>query len=241
MNLSTSLMLACSVLTLAACSSGDTVPFNNPPPPGTYAGTVYNNAGANAHRFIVRADGSFWILLGQASLGGFFQAGFVQGANLYTSRYATGTLYDTLNPAGVLINMNTAQAGGVTVFSGNLQLALSGANSTFEGSTSVLSALSPLGLWTVRDAYGQAINLQVGAGPFSATTSLECVFTGNLAATLLGGFYDVTVSDPAGCLGVAFAAYQGIGITETPPGGLGQQLLIAAHGGGRGISLSGVR
>lgn len=233
--------LACSALLLSACSSADPETFNNPPPPGTYAGAVYSNAGANAHRLIVRTDGSYWVLLGLASYERFFQAGFVQGNNLYTSGYATGTLYDTLNPTGVLVNMNTAQAGGVTVFSGNLQLALNGANSTFEGSNSPLSPFSAAGAWTVQDAYGQAINLNVGAGPFSATTSLGCVFTGTLSATILGGFYDVTLNDPAACLGVPLSAYQGIGITETRPGGLGQQLLIAAIGAGRGISLSGVR
>jgi hypothetical protein len=234
-------VLACSVLLLAACSSADPEPFNNPPPPGTYAGPVYSNAGANAHRWIIRADGSYWVLLGLASFDRFFQAGFVQGNNLYTSRYATGTLYDSLNPTGVLINMNTAQAGGVTVFSGNLQLALNGANSTFEGSNSPLSPFSPVGAWTVQDAYGQAINLNVGAGPFSATTALGCVFTGNLSATILGGFYDVTLNDPAACLGAPLSSYQGIGITEARAGGFGQQLMIAAIGAGRGISLSGVR
>jgi hypothetical protein len=232
---------AFSTLTLGACSSSDPSPFNLPPPPGIYGGAVYNNLGANAHRFVIRADGSFWILLGVATPGVFTQSGFVQGADIYRGDYAVGTLYDTLYPAGVLVNMNTLNSGGISTFAGNLQMALSGANSTFDGQNASLSSFSPEGLWTVQDAAGMAININISAGLLSATTQRACVFSGSLLPTILGGFFELTLSDPSGCLGPAFITYRGIGLTETPPVGGAQQILLAAIGAGRGVSLSGVR
>lgn len=231
---------ALATLVLVACGSGGSGTFNNPPVPGTYAGTVYNS-GANAHRLVIRDGGSFWILLGSATSSRFGQNGFVVGSNLYTTDYASGTLFDAGNPTGVLVNMNTAQNGGLTSIAGNIQFSDTGATSTFDGRNYSLSGFSTDGLWTVSDAGGRSINLNLVAGQFSATTSSSCGFSGSLTPTVLPGFYDARIDDAAGCLGTFFATYSGIAVTETPPSGFGQQLMIAAVGNGRGISLSGVR
>lgn len=231
---------ALAAIFLVACGSGGSGTFNNPPAPGTYAGNVYNS-GANAHRLVIRDGGTFWILLGSATSSRFGQNGFVVGSNLYTTDYASGTLFDASNPTGVLVNMNTAQNGGLTSISGNIQFTDTGATSTFDGRNYSLSGFSTDGLWTVSDAGGRAINLNLAAGVFSATTASSCVFSGSLTSTVLPGFYDARIDDSGGCLGTFFATYSGIAVTETPPSGFGQQLMIAAVGNGRGISLSGVR
>jgi len=241
MNLRRTALLTLTTLTLAACGSGGSGTFNNPPVPGTYAGGVYGNLGANAHRFVIRSDGSFWILLGSANSSRFGQTGFVVGPNIYTTDYASGTQYDVLNPAGVLVNMNTGQDGPFTTIAGNIQLSGTSANSTFDGRNYSLTGFSTDGLWSASDAGGRPINLNFSGGQFSATTTSSCVFSGTINATVLPGFYDATVRDQAGCLGPAFATYTGIALTETPPSGFGEQLMIAAVGNGRGISLSGTR
>jgi len=245
MNLLRTALLALTTLTLAACGSGSSGTFNNPPVPGTYAGGVYGNLGANAHRFVIREGGSFWILLGSADSSRFSQSGFVVGSNIYTTDYASGTQYDVLNPAGVLVNMNTGQDGPFTTIAGNIQLAGTFANSTFDGRNYSPTGFSTDGLWSASDAAGRPINLSFSGGQFFASTTtagqLRCDFSGRLDATVLQGFYDVIVNDQTGCLGPAFATYTGIALTETPPSGFGQQLMIAAVGNGRGISLSGTR
>ncbi|MFZ9406998.1 MAG: hypothetical protein ACO26U_07865 [Burkholderiaceae bacterium] len=228
---------ALSTLVLSACGSGGSGTFNNPPPPGTYAGGLYYNY-ANAHRLVIRAGGSFWILLGEGTLSSFYQTGFVQGANIYTTDYANAILYDS-GYVGTAVNMNTGQDGPYTTISGNIQLTSTGANSTFDGRNYSLTGFSPDGLWSLRDAAGRTVPVAVSGSTFSSTSG--CFFNGTLNGTTLPGFYDVTLNDSLGCLGLAFSNYAGIALTETPPSGFGQQIMMAVIGNARGISLSGVR
>lgn len=228
---------ALSTLALAACGSGGSGTFNNPPPPGTYAGSVYNNY-ANAHRLVIRTGGSFWILLGQATNSSFLQTGFVQGNNIYTGGYADAVLYDR-GYAGTAVNMNTGQDGPFTTVSGNIQLTATGANSTFDGRNYSLTGFSPDGFWSLRDASGSPYPIAVSGGSFTSTSG--CAFSGTLNATALPGFYDVTLNDGLGCFGLAFSTYSGLALTETPPSGFGQQIMMALIGNARGVSLSGVR
>jgi hypothetical protein len=228
---------ALSTMVLVACGGGGSGTFNNPPPPGTYAGGVYNNF-SNAHRLVIRTDGSFWILLGEATANQFVQTGFVKGNNIYTGGYADAVLYDSAY-AGTAVNMNTGQDGNFTTISGNIQFTATGANSTFDGRNYSLTGFSPDGFWNLRDAAGRNNPVAVSGGVFTSTSG--CTFSGRLDATTLPGFYDVTLNDRLGCLGFPFSGYAGIALTETPPSGFGQQIMIAVVGNAIGISLSGVR
>ena len=242
MNLLRTALLALTTLTLAACGSGGSGTFNNPPSSGSYFGIVSGYYEGNENRTIIDPNRSFWILLGVRGPSGFDQIGFVYGPNIDTRDFASATLYDRYAPAGVLVNMNTAQTLVGDEFSGNIQITSNLQNSVFTGQPYALNAQPIAGDWfDLTDVNGSLVNLTVGNGAFWGRDSRSCIFSGQITATATSGFYSLSLQDANDCFRGGAITYTGIAVTETARSPYGQQLMIAAVGNGRGISLSGTR
>lgn len=233
---------ALASLALVACGSGGADTFNNPPSSGTYAGGLSGFYEGNANRTLINTDRSYWILLGIDRANRFDQIGFVYGPNIDTKNFADGTLYDRYTPDGVMVNMNTALTSAGEQFSGNIQIRSNLQNSLFTGLPYGLNPLPIAGDWfNLTDAGGSLVNLAVGNGAFSGTDSRSCIFSGQITATSTSGFYSLSLQDANNCFSGGAITYTGIAVAETARSPYSQQLMIAAIGNGRGISLSGVR